>query len=531
MDEWFYVKDGQKRGPISTAQLRQLAASGELVPKDQIWREGLEGWVAASYIKGLPFSRVASSNQEAHALCGKPNPAPLEKHKNSNSLWSGNRGIIILCTVAILGVCGTIWYIVGSRKGQGTSNQPVVTIPDTRIFRPVQKHNQSSRKPRISPAIEKPTGGTIGTKKRNEDPGDLFRRLSPGVVRVLSRSSDGTINGQGTGFFIATDGVVVTNYHVIKNADRVDIVLQNNATFPLKHIKAISKKDDIAVLQVDAVDVPALKLASRKRFPVGTSVFAIGNPKGLVNTFSSGEISGIRDIPPRMSVIQCTTPISPGSSGGPLVAQDGSVIGITTFMFVGGQNLNFAIPAHRIQSILKSCPSPMKLSEVTGRSKAKAKRQSFEETRQMKGLPYEARISLVVSADREIRGLLEGYFRRELRKINNVVLTKTKPRWQISVVALPRRSNVNGSVVGYWMSIVAFQIRTHWDPKKPYQTSTSGAIVRHELIMRGANILEAGVKKFVVAFEGEIVEKNRASYEAQVELWRRIKAAAGKDVK
>src|SRR5207248_2526247 len=83
-------------------------------------------------------------------------------------------------------------------------------------------------------------------------------------------------------------------------------------------------------------------------------VFAIGSPLGLANTLSDGLVSGHREID-SVTVIQTTAPISPGSSGGPLLGADEKVVGVTTFAFKGGQNLNFAIPAAHVARLLLRC--------------------------------------------------------------------------------------------------------------------------------------------------------------------------------
>lgn len=351
-----------------------------------------------------------------------------------------------------------------------------------------------------------------------ESPTDLFKRLAPAVVRVVSQSSTGESRGQGSGFFISSDGFIVTNYHVIENADIVEIFLDNNARYPLEGVVAVSKEKDIAVLKVNAVNMQKLQPAVGGFPTIGTTVYAIGNPQGLVNTFSRGEVSGLRQIGSEFSLIQCTAPISPGSSGGPLLTKNGEVIGITTCYFAKGQNLNFAVPSQYILELKVNSKGLQSLSDSTGRPKNVLKTEPIDLPRWAKDLPYEARIDFVISASPDIRGIIEGYFKRELRKINNVVLTKDKPQWEISVVAIPEK--MDNRIVCYWLSTVVFEFDTHRNPKNPNFTRTSGTIVRHSMLGRGTLVLEEGVREIVVEIEGDVIEKDRELYDQCRELWR-----------
>src|SRR5207302_8424510 len=121
---------------------------------------------------------------------------------------------------------------------------------------------------------------------------------------------------------------------------------------------AISRDEDLAILSVNSSKVPALSLAGGEPPSIGTQVFAIGSPQGLTNTFSGGEVSGLRNLESGTSMIQCTCPISPGSSGGPLINNNAEVVGITTAYLTKGQNLNFAVPASSIRRLLTLTRQP-----------------------------------------------------------------------------------------------------------------------------------------------------------------------------
>ena len=200
------------------------------------------------------------------------------------------------------------------------------------------------------------------TESETLTPDAIFSRAAPSVVRIVAEDLNFKEIGLGSGFFVATNGVLVTNYHVVKGAVFGRVVLANNATFELVGLLAWDEQLDIAVLKVNGTDLPRLELASRGNVPpVGTRVYAIGNPQGLTNTLSEGLVSGIRkDSSDGLAAIQVTTPISPGSSGGPLIDAQGKVLGITTFFVQAGQNLNFAVPSDAVQRLLSKCaPSPV----------------------------------------------------------------------------------------------------------------------------------------------------------------------------
>ena len=121
-------------------------------------------------------------------------------------------------------------------------------------------------------------------------------------------------------------------------------------------VLALDEDADLAVLKVNGSSLPYLKLAPKGRFPeVGSRVYAIGNPQGLSNTLSEGLVSGLRDEPKNLKLIQTTAAISSGSSGGPLLDAVGNVVGVTTASLAGPltQNLNFAVPATNVYAILE----------------------------------------------------------------------------------------------------------------------------------------------------------------------------------
>jgi hypothetical protein len=183
-------------------------------------------------------------------------------------------------------------------------------------------------------------------------PDELFSRSSPAVMQVVVQDGYGRTSGRGSGFLIRSAGLVATNYHVIEKAHKAHLVLADGTEMPVLGVVAYDETTDLAIIRAAGpIAAQPLPLAGGDLPPVGTKVYAIGNPLGLSNTLSDGLVSGHRELG-RITQIQTTAPISPGSSGGPLLTAEGTVIGVTTFLLRGGQNLNFAIPVSQIKRLL-----------------------------------------------------------------------------------------------------------------------------------------------------------------------------------
>jgi serine protease Do len=207
----------------------------------------------------------------------------------------------------------------------------------------------------------------------------LVKRVSPAVVEVLvtgygtdDEEEDDKTPGPfgrerslGSGVIIDPDGYIVTNFHVVKGADRVRVILtpqvseDSQATAMLKSkgrvlnakIVGYSKSIDLAVLKVEATGLPTLPLARYDHLHKGEVVLAFGSPEGLENSVTFGLVSSVLRQPDPddpMVYIQTDAAINPGNSGGPLVDVDGNVVGIDTFIYTksgGNEGIGFAIPS------------------------------------------------------------------------------------------------------------------------------------------------------------------------------------------
>jgi tetratricopeptide (TPR) repeat protein len=186
---------------------------------------------------------------------------------------------------------------------------------------------------------------------------DLVRRIKPSAVAIETFDARGEKLSRGSGFFIDVDRVV-TNRHVIEGAYRAEVHLNSGNTYQVKTVLAVDAEGDVVLLKVEAPPNLVRPLQLDRTSPQeGESVVVIGNPFGLEGSVSNGIVSAVRDIPGFGRIIQITAPISPGSSGSPVVNMQGQVIGVATLQITGGQSVNFAIPSERIAQLDRSAQS------------------------------------------------------------------------------------------------------------------------------------------------------------------------------
>ncbi|HYU99817.1 MAG TPA: trypsin-like peptidase domain-containing protein [Pyrinomonadaceae bacterium] len=209
---------------------------------------------------------------------------------------------------------------------------------------------------------------------------ELVRRIKPSAVAIETFDSRGEKLSRGSGFFIAVDRVV-TNRHVIDNAFRAEVHSYNGSVYPVRGVIAVDAEGDLALLRVEAPANQVRPLLLDKTSPQeGESVVVIGNPFGLEGSVTNGIVSAVRDIPTFGRIIQITAPISPGSSGSPVVNMQGQVIGVATLQITGGQSVNFAIPSERISQLQSGALLSLSdLVATTGRNKRAKAVQSFRD--------------------------------------------------------------------------------------------------------------------------------------------------------
>ena len=165
--------------------------------------------------------------------------------------------------------------------------------------------------------------------KRHLDATEIYRSCGPACVTVLCKRGDGH-TGQGSGFFISKDGYILTNNHVVLNAKSVTIETSSGRTYAVEVIQT-SKTPDLALLKAEINQAPFLKLGNSDKMETGGAVFAIGTPKGLAQSITSGIISFSDREYNGNKVFQINVLINHGNSGGPLINCMGEVVGVNSF--------------------------------------------------------------------------------------------------------------------------------------------------------------------------------------------------------
>lgn len=180
---------------------------------------------------------------------------------------------------------------------------------------------------------------------------EIAKKVIPSVVLLVMEDANGQPLSMGSGF-IVREGVVATNLHVIEGASGGYAKLTEQKTkFNIAGHVGIDTARDLVLLSVKDIQAPALTIGDSKKVAVGDEVYAVGNPHGLEGTFSAGIVSSVREIEDDY-LLQITAPISPGSSGGPVVDNTGEVVGVAVATVKGGQSLNFAIPSSYLAALI-----------------------------------------------------------------------------------------------------------------------------------------------------------------------------------
>jgi len=190
---------------------------------------------------------------------------------------------------------------------------------------------------------------------------ELAKRVRQSVVVVTFEGREGTQQGLGTGFVIDAAGLIATNHHVIGEGRPIAIQLADGSRHPVTEITASDRGLDLAIVRIARPDKPLvpLPLGDSGSPPDGLPVVSIGNPLGLTFSVVSGVVSGTREIDGRR-MLQLAMPIEPGNSGGPVVAPDGSVIGIVTIKSLVTSNLGFAVGIDDLKPLVaRPNPVPM----------------------------------------------------------------------------------------------------------------------------------------------------------------------------
>ena len=252
----------------------------------------------------------------------------------------------------VLGIWGGRQLTVSRSSFQSPSSQnSIVPINDT--FKMIKSPSGEKNINFIATAVEKVGSAVV----RIDASRQVAVNLPPNLDHPLFRHffgnqipSDRTEEGTGSGFFLSSDGVILTNAHVVEGSKVVSVVMKNGQSYE-GQVLGIDTMTDVAVVKISAENMPTIPLGTTNQLNPGQWAIAIGNPLGLDNTVTAGIISalgrsssevGIPD--KRVRFIQTDAAINPGNSGGPLLNDRGEVIGVNTAIRANAQGLGFAIP-------------------------------------------------------------------------------------------------------------------------------------------------------------------------------------------
>jgi Do/DeqQ family serine protease len=281
----------------------------------------------------------------------------------TKQFWAKNfiLTFIVTLSTALLGGCSLPANI--GRRNSDTQAQAQNNTKNVRKIAPPAIF-QESRDPNfvvsvvqeVGPAVVRiDTSRTVSSRVPDEFSDPFFRRFFGDGVPTQPRERQQ--RGNGSGFIINSNGEILTNAHVIDGADRVTVELKDGRKFN-GQVLGEDPVTDVAIVKIDADNLPTATLGDSDTVQPGEAVIAIGNPLGLNYTVTSGIISAtgrsssdIGAADKRVDYIQTDAAINPGNSGGPLLSASGEVIGMNTAIIRGAQGLGFAIPVNTIKRI------------------------------------------------------------------------------------------------------------------------------------------------------------------------------------
>jgi serine protease Do len=265
------------------------------------------------------------------------------------------RSIITVAVVAALGFGGYKVYEPAharshevTAQAEVTATSPIIPLPDFSVL--VDRYGPAVVNISVTQNVKAAFNGPQGLD-RNDPFYEFFRHFGLPIPDQAPPS-----RGHGSGFIVSADGVVLTNAHVVANAAEVTVKLTDRREFKAKVIGS-DPQTDVAILKIDAGNLPTVKLGESDNVRVGEWVVAIGSPFGFENTVTSGIVSAkARALPDGTYVpfIQTDAAVNPGNSGGPLFNLKGEVIGINSQIYssTGGyQGLSFAIPIDMVVKV------------------------------------------------------------------------------------------------------------------------------------------------------------------------------------
>jgi S1-C subfamily serine protease len=252
--------------------------------------------------------------------------------------------------LAICLLVATTFFVVGDIAShligaQAPATQTIGAPPGQSV---IVKHGSKNPIADIAAAVE-PGVVSIDTTIAEDNSGSISLPdlLDPNSHGTAKQPSHMEARGTGSGIVIRSDGYIMTNNHVVKDARNIKVTLNDKRVYT-GHVVGTDDYSDIAVIKIDAGGLTPLRLGESKTVRPGDWAIAVGTPLGLTQTVTMGIVSAVgrslSDLNNNVDLIQTSAPINPGNSGGPLINIDGDVIGINMAIRTDAQNIGFSIP-------------------------------------------------------------------------------------------------------------------------------------------------------------------------------------------
>ena len=333
-------ENGRLPGEIVEVYRAPRRFGGEGDPREvvEVYRQPDSREVVESYRRPLPARRGRKP---------APHGAPAGRRRRSG-LWK-----FVACVAFLVGITVAARWVAGDTPGlPGKGNAEITRLEEEKITIPPWPVGQEA-----SLEVSREPGEPLTAQ-------EVYRRLNPSVVTVNCQAGDG-LYSVGTGVIFSEDGYIITNYHVIRGGKSCFVTLDTGAVLDVLYV-AGDEESDLAVLKIsdEVLDLreplPVAPFGDSELLVVGDPVYAIGSPRRLQGTLTNGIISAInRDIEVEgrtMTLLQTNAALNSGNSGGPLINEQGRVIGINVAKFMSGRDsvegLGFAIPTAQLERII-----------------------------------------------------------------------------------------------------------------------------------------------------------------------------------
>lgn len=333
-------ENGRLPGEIVEVFRAPRRTGGEGDPREvvEVYRQPDPREVVESYRRPLPARRGRKP---------APHGAPAGRRRRSG-LWK-----FVACVAFLVGITVAARWVAGDTPGlPGKGNGEITRLEEEKITIPPWPVGQEA-----SLEVSREPGEPLTAQ-------EVYRRLNPSVVTVNCQAGNG-LYSVGTGVIFSEDGYIITNYHVIRGGKSCFVTLDTGAVLDVLYV-AGDEESDLAVLKIsdEVLDLreplSVAPFGDSELLVVGDPVYAIGSPRRLQGTLTNGIISAInRDIEVEgrtMTLLQTNAALNSGNSGGPLINEQGRVIGINVAKFMSGRDsvegLGFAIPTAQLERII-----------------------------------------------------------------------------------------------------------------------------------------------------------------------------------